>query len=67
KEVRSTLWLNAAYALHVKGYKCLPYQCELKWKNLKASNDPRFLSKVEAITGVDRSRHVSAMLGRNRY
>ncbi|CAG8767223.1 3434_t:CDS:2, partial [Funneliformis caledonium] len=51
KEVRSTLWLDAALALHVNGCDRLPYQCELKWKNLKANKDPRFLSKVEAIIG----------------
>ncbi|CAG8622774.1 949_t:CDS:2, partial [Funneliformis mosseae] len=67
KKVRSSLWHDAALELHVKGCDRLPYQCELKWKNLKANKDPRFLSKVEAITGGNRSMQVSAKLGRNRY
>ncbi|CAG8728263.1 14670_t:CDS:2, partial [Funneliformis mosseae] len=37
KEVRSSLWNGASEALREKECFCLPHQCEIKWKNLKAA------------------------------
>ncbi|CAG8510852.1 7309_t:CDS:2 [Funneliformis caledonium] len=60
KEVRSSLWNGASEALREKECFCLPHQCEIKWKNLKAA----YIKKDQILWC---RLEVEEILGRSKY